>query len=671
MNKTGVSFLIDGVLIFLLAAALIGPLFTVEYGTRWGSIESTFISDARLLKDNWPHANWHPWWYCGTRFDYVQPPLARYATAALAKAGSITAARAYHMVAAFFYCLGIAGVYCLVRGCTFSRVGAWLASAAAMLVSPSWLWLPSLREAAWHWTPQRLDALVRLGEGPHMAALALMGFALWACWKALEQGRPAVMVSAALLCALVVSTDLHGAVALAAFFLIMVWSFWITRLDNRILARAAVIAAASYALCAFWLTKSYFELKLTNLKITPHPEQMWAGWVALGAAIIYVLVTDHWGRGIPRHGWSIFTSGALLVAVLHVVVSRYYHFQGAIESRRFVPEMDLAAILAGVGLLHQLWNATAKWWPEWCKRNAWAARSLAAVLAVAAFATAPVFLRNAWGLYQPEPDYTQRIEYRATRWLAENMPGARVFASGSLRFWFNAWFDNPQVGGGNDMGLLDFVTRPAQWAVLMSHTPEWTVQWLQAMGADAVVVHEAPSREIYKDFLHPRHLDKLLPVAWSSGEGDTIYRVPRKHPGVARVVEATRVERIQPFTPENERETIPAYAAALEDGSTAAASSKWLSSDELLVHAVTGTGQAVTVLVAWDPYWRAYANGQPLGVRKDAMGFMRIEPPAGAHDIRLAYVTPRGNIVGRAVSLMAVLGVLGIWIWEWKRKRTL
>ena len=51
---------LDCVLLMLLAAALIKPLFQAKYMDRWNSIESTFIADARFLKENWPHPRWQP-----------------------------------------------------------------------------------------------------------------------------------------------------------------------------------------------------------------------------------------------------------------------------------------------------------------------------------------------------------------------------------------------------------------------------------------------------------------------------------------------------------------------------------------------------------------------------------------------------------------------------------
>src|SRR6266404_2934332 len=125
------SLPLDFVLVFLLAAALIWPLFKIKYADKWASIESTFIADARFLKEHWPHPQWQPLWYGGTRFDYVYPPALRYGTAALAKFYPMTEARAYHLYTAFFYCLGIAGVYLFVRvACGSRRAGAlWRGSA--------------------------------------------------------------------------------------------------------------------------------------------------------------------------------------------------------------------------------------------------------------------------------------------------------------------------------------------------------------------------------------------------------------------------------------------------------------------------------------------------------------------------------------------------------------
>src|ERR1700684_2687761 len=102
--------LVDTLALLLLGIALVGPLFNIQYLDNWPSIESTFISDARILAGHMPHPNWQPLWYCGTRFDYIYPPALRYGTAVIALAMHTSTARAYHIYIGLLYVFGLASV---------------------------------------------------------------------------------------------------------------------------------------------------------------------------------------------------------------------------------------------------------------------------------------------------------------------------------------------------------------------------------------------------------------------------------------------------------------------------------------------------------------------------------------------------------------------------------
>jgi hypothetical protein len=64
-------------------------------------------------------------------------------------------------------------------------------------------------------------------------------------------------------------------------------------------------------------------------------------------------------------------------------------------------------------------------------------------------------------------------EYRISDWHAKNRAQARVMATGSVRFWFDAWHDLAQLGatwrnlaqlgGGSDQGLMNPLVTNAQW----------------------------------------------------------------------------------------------------------------------------------------------------------------------------------------------------------------
>jgi uncharacterized membrane protein YfhO len=61
------------------------------------------------------------------------------------------------------------------------------------------------------------------------------------------------------------------------------------------------------------------------------------------------------------------------------------------------------------------------------------------------------------------------------------------------------------------------------------------------------------------------------------------------------------------------------------------------------------------VQVAYDTPWRAWSGNTPLPIQKAPLGFMRIDAPPGEHDLRLVFTTPLENIVGRVLTVIALI----------------
>jgi len=652
------SLLLDFTLIFLLTAALIWPLFKAKYTDKWASIEATFIADARFLKEHWPHPQWQPLWYGGTRFDYIYPPALRYGTAALAKFYPMTEARAYHLYTAFFYCLGIAGVYLFVRLTCGSRGASWLAAAAAALLSPSFLFLPAFRGDAWLRHPTRLGALVRYGEGPHMTAFALLPIALVASYLAIRQRRPLMTAAAALSCALLVSNNFYGATALAICFPILVWSLWITHLDRGIWLRALVIPPLAYGLTAWWLVPSYFRVTMHNMSLVSSPGNTWSIWVALTVMAVYTFATVRWARGRPGAFYIVFVAGFALFFTLNVLGNDYFGFRVIGEPLRMVPELDLALILLAGVLLGQLWN-----------RGSSLSRAAAVAIVLISFATAAPYARRAWKIIVPDPHWEDRIEYRLTQWMATNLPGVRTMATGSVRFWYNAWYDLPQIGGGSEQGTLNQVAGVAYLHIANDPGVESSVHWMQAFGLDAIIVHDEKSREIYHDYVNPRKFANVLPVVFDNHQGDIIYRVPRRYPDLARVVETARVGSLPAMGPVADLNTLRTYAEALEKGPESRAVATWKGLNHMRIEADITDGQSLVVQVAYDPYWfaRSIGNSSMFTIRKDALGQMLIELPPGRHEIELFFATPPENMVGGVVTVLTALIVIVLAGLGWRR----
>jgi hypothetical protein len=643
------QILLDVFLIFLFAAALIRPLFKANYLDKWASIESTFISDARFLMEHWPHPQWQPLWYAGTRFDYVYPPMLRYGTAAVAKVTGYWPVRAYHIYTAFFFCVGIAGVYLLVRVGMKSRPAAWLAAVSTALMSPSLLFLKDFRADAWHRLPVRLGVLVKYGEGPHMTSLAFIPIALAFTWLALERRRPAAVALAAVFCAAAVSNNFYGATALAVFYPILVWSFWITRQDKRILAPAVAIPAITYGLTAFWLVPSYFKVTAINMKYVSEHGTTWSIWVALAVAVGYAIASDRLARGKPERTWPVFAAGSVVFFSLNVLGNAFFNFRVSGEPLRQVPELDLVFILGAVTLLAWLWAQPRQ-----------ALRIVAVVVTVAAFYSTLGYVRRAWQMFPLWPDYTNRVEYRVSEWLHRNLPDSRIYASGSVRFWFDAWHDLAQIGGGSEQGLLNTQVEPAQWEINLGPKPEPGILWLKALGADAIYVSDKTSQEIFKDLQFPTKFDGLLPVIYDEHQGDKIYRVPRRYPARARVVVSDRINAVAAPRFNDDVENLRAYTDVIENGPDSAPTVVRQGTDAMLIRARVDPGQSIVVQETYDPAWRAWSGTNELRLHKDALDMMVVEAPPGDQEIRLAFVTPLENRVGRIVSGLALLLVLAL-----------
>jgi hypothetical protein len=653
----GKQIALDFFLVFLFAALLIKPYFKAKYTDKWASIESTFIADARFLTEHWPHPKWQPLWYGGTRFDYIYPPALRYGTAGLSKLFGWWPVKAYHFYVAFFYALGIAGVYLLVRIGSGSRGAAWLGAVATATMSPIFLLLPRYRADAWMLQPQRLGVLVKYGEGPHMTALALIPITLAFAWIAFERRRWWAAGLAGVFAAGVASNNFYGATALAVFYPLLVWAFWITRQDKSILAPALAIPAIAYGLTAFWLVPSYFAVTAANMKYVSEHGTTWSVWVALAVAVTFAVTTDKLAKGRPARTWGVFVAGAVVFFSVNVLGNIWFNFRVSGEPTRLLPELDMIYIMAALIPLRWMWNRGDLAW-----------RAAAGLLVAAAFATTVGYFRHAWHMFPLWPDYQSRIEYRMNEWLWKNMPDARLYPSGSVRFWFNAWHDMAQVGGGSEQGLLNGMVIPAQWETNLGKAARPAILWMQAMGADAIYVSDQRSEEEYKDFLHPQKFVGALPVLYDDGKGNVLYRVPRRFAPRARVVETAKLDGAKPPRFNDDVAYLQAYVDVVEKGPEAPAALERRGTDAMVVRARVAPGQSVLVQESFDTAWRARSEGRELRVRKDVMGMMVIEAPAGEREIELEFVTPLENRVGRVVTGMTVLGLIGM-VWVGRRRR--
>jgi len=631
---------LDACLLACLVCILIAPLFRLVYLNNWPSIESTFIADGRMLSEHLPHPGWQPLWYCGTRSDYVYPPALRYATALISRLGRVTPARAYHLYIAVLYVIGILSVYWLVRTGSRSRAGALLASAATALLSPSFLFLPATRHDSGPLVPQRLHVLMAYGEGPHISALCILPAAVAAILLALRGRRHSVTALAALLSALVVANNFYGATALAVVYPVAVWSVWLCERPAGLWLRASAIPVLAWGLSAFWLTPSYIGITLQNLKLVSMPGNAHSRLDFAGVMLLYAMFAWPLANRKPERAWAVFVSGLLVAFSVWVIGFFDLNLLISGNPERFVPELDLALILAATEALRRCWTNRSLRLPL-------------TLLTVVAFLPAARYIRHAWSPFPESGNVENVYEYRVAAWVNSHLPGARVFSSGTIRFWFDVWFNNAQSDGGSDQSVLNPNLPVALWPVVHGDRADLTTLWLQAMGTDAIVVPGAKSPEKYHDYTHPEQFRGALPVLTDEFPDTPIYAVPRVHPGIVRIVDRAAIRDVNRTEGVDSEAKLRKYVSVVENPAQPGAVLTWHGTDEFEIDATVSHAQSILVQESWDSSWHADDNGKSLPVRRDtSMGFMLIDAPEGMRHIWVRFGTPGENRAGQVIFLL-------------------
>jgi hypothetical protein len=211
-------------------------------------------------------------------------------------------------------------------------------------------------------------------------------------------------------------------------------------------------------------------------------------------------------------------------------------------------------------------------------------------------------------------------------------------------------------------GLLEV----AQWQVTRDVAANVTrdIAWLQGLGADAVLVSQANSPEIYHEYPAPAKFAGIFPAIYDDGQGDTVYRVPRRAPAHARVVETRRMAGLAeiPMTNDDAAQ-IEAYADTVEHGSDAPVEMHWEGTDTIRVRARLDAGESLLVQESFDPAWRAWCDGKPLAIRKDVAGNMLIDVAPGDREVRLVFALPLEDEAARGLTAVS-LGLLLVCFWK-------
>jgi hypothetical protein len=282
------------------------------------------------------------------------------------------------------------------------------------------------------------------------------------------------------------------------------------------------------------------------------------------------------------------------------------------------------------------------------------------------------FRRQAKDAMWPK-DVTQTIEYRAARWVEQNLPGRRVFLPGSVGQWSNAFTGVTQLAGGSYPTAYNKTQQVALSAIYSGQDAgerdaAISLLWLKAFGVHAVGVPGPKSPERWKPYARPRKFEGLLPVLWRD-EDTTVYGVPQRSASLARVVPAQALVVPEPSHDLDVVE-VERYVAALDDPAAPAAEIEWQGSGKAVIRARLRRGDVLSVQVNHHPGWRARLGDSTLDVHRDGLGLIWLAPEReGECEIELSYQGGLELRACRILSYLTLLSVAGVAIWRSRRRR--
>jgi hypothetical protein len=634
MKKAGAALLLFAVNVWIAHR-----LFALEF-TPLQSNEAAFIAISRFFHDHWNDLRWFPWFDAGMPIENAYQPVLPGLTAVLAGLTHLPMGRAYHIVLALAYCLGPVTLFWFVWDWSASVTLGFLGGLFYSLISPAAMLVPSIRAfSGGAWIAQRLFNLVYFGEDPHVLALTLLPIAMLFLRRSIERRDWKSFAGAVVSCSAVVLTNAFGAPVLALGALCIVLAL------RRGISMVIATGLAAWCWSSPWLPPSLIETIRQNAwSARGQYDSNLRAYVAVGVVLLafaVLWVATRWlASSFERFVWLFaFAMCAFPVA---------FFWRGITlvpQPHRYQLELEMGLCLLA-GLL------------SWRVINS--GRILRAIgiagLAFLVFHQTRGYLDFAHTLIKPL-DIRKSVEYKAARWIDQNLPGQRAMVSGDAAWVFNVFSDNPQLSSGHEPTAPNFIQQIAVYQIYSGTNAgegdaEVALMWLKAFGNQAVTVPGADSREAYKPFNNPDKFTGILPVLWHD-DGDTIYGIPQRSRSLAHVVPAESVVLRAPVNG-LDVEPLRPYVAALDDPALPLMDLKWEGQSKASVTGRMMPGEALSVQENYDPGWQARVLGQLRPVRSDGLGMMVIDTGcSGECKVELSFGLTREARICRILSGIA------------------
>ena len=646
-------------LVAVLNAYICQDAFITESTGHWHSMHGDWIAMARLIGLDWLPPRWWPYWGGGAPIQYAYAPLVPAVTAIIARLFQVSLPLAFNTLTGLVYCLGPVLLYVaswrLFRAPGYSFVAALAYSllSPVQIIAPD----PGLHAAA-AFGDRRMYLAFDWDDLPHLTSLALFPIAVLLLARALERRRWLDTCLAGLPMAAMMLANMFG-LTLVALATITVPLALERRFRPALFFRAAAIASAAYLAVCPWLPPSLL-LTVRRTAVLDgeadtllHTLESLAVVVAV-SAVVWLIARRcaEW----PLRWLLLFACPAVLIPTL----AQYWGPHFIPQPTRYKFELELAVAWLGVFALRPLIQRLL---PRY--------RAAVAILLAAAAVGQAVSHRQVAKEILCPVNVAASLEYRSAKWAEANLPGQRVMMTGSMGAWLDAFTDEPQLGGQSYSTALNWMEQIAIYTVYSDQNAgdrgaEFSLLWLQALGAQAIAVSGPQSPEAWRPFVHPRKFDGVLPVLWREDD-TTIYRVPQVSIELAHVMRPAQLVSHPPIHGLDVAD-LRTYVAALENPTAPSATLEWLGSNRAVVRTRMEPSEVVSTQINYHPGWHARVAGTERRVYADGLGLMAIDPQCtGDCEIDLEFDGGVESKMCLAASAAVLLAVLAGFFWRARR----
>lgn len=661
--------IIVGGIILGLNIGLFFPWFLGKGPANIGSIEVSYVSMGRFLRDYYPHLSFGPFWYFGFPFHLFYTPLLPVLETILNKSGGIPLWQTYRIISGAGLVLAPVSLFLFVWYISKKMISGVIAGLSySFLPSLFYYVLPSKEVAmdvfnSRFLDPRRLVILARWGEGPHTLSLFFLPLAGLFYFRVLKSKKLSDMVLAAFFIGLTALTNAIGFYALVILLLAIFFGH-LTGKRNKIgeaLKTSIPTAIISYGLIAFWYNLSFMS----------------SFFGEGGGALKNYIYLFPWGYillffvtlGIYYFFRKVVKRKAIALSfvwflILFLIVYVYYtsappefaekRLEFAPQALRLITASDMAfsvflAVLVG-GLISFL------------EKKGRILKIFANLLGIGlivgllsyGFSYFPYGRKVASG----EVDLTKTGEYEIANWLKENVDtqkGERVYVAGNYGFYLNYFTDIWQLRGG----LYQARTHPwpdhIYFQINNGKDSQIALSWLKAGNIKYIVVNTPASRELYKE---NKYLQKFadLDIAWEE-KGDIVYKVPLKATNPAKVVDIATMGSLTPPKKADDKNPLLAYVDWLDQSKPA--EFKVINNNLYQIEGRVNQNEGILVQMTYDKGFKARSNQGKIQIKKDPLGFMVLIPPKeGDYQIELSHHPTWKIWLGYLITLSTIIGLV-------------